>query len=201
MTQRPTSDAGFTLVEALVSLFVFGLIAAGSVAMLMQSVDSQRRVSLAQGMLRDVQVARALFSGDVAQIVAREVRAIDGTRRPSFIGGDETIALAFTRGAAEPSENGGASTNLAYVEYVIEDDQLLRRSRVFLDATDQTPITERVVLSDVRDVRFEFYDGFNWRGEWVVRNRDQAMPRAVALIATAPRYGEIRINALMEVTP
>ncbi|HRO03442.1 MAG TPA: prepilin-type N-terminal cleavage/methylation domain-containing protein, partial [Terricaulis sp.] len=69
MTARAANDSGFTLVEALVSLLVFSLIASGCVAMLMQSVESQRRLGAAHETLRELQTTRALLANDLAQLV------------------------------------------------------------------------------------------------------------------------------------
>ena len=79
MTAR-ASDAGFTLVEALVSLLVFGLIASGAVLMLAQGVATHARVGAAQAALRDVQNARALLAADLMQYAPREIAAPEGVR-------------------------------------------------------------------------------------------------------------------------
>lgn len=196
MSARAPNEAGFTLVEAMVSLFVFSIIALGCVAMLMQSVDSQRRVSEAHEALRELQTARALLAGDMAQLVARDVRQADGTRRPSFVGGDAGTALSFVRAAAEADAARGAVTTLSYVEYTIEDDQIVRTSRAYLDANDVTPTVERVIFARAADAHFEFHDGIEWREQWTSIG-GQAPPRAVALVATVPRYGEVRLEALV----
>lgn len=194
MSRAIRSDAGFTLVEALVSLFVFSLIAAGCTALLMQSVRSQRSLGEAHEQLRELQNARALLEADLGQIALRQVRTVEGARRPAFIGGDDETAMAFVRASAEPDPDHGARTRLAYVEYRIEEDRLVRVSRTHLDAIVDTPSAERVVLTQAKDIRFEFFDGVTWRPQWVAVSR--GAPRAVALVATLPRYGEVRIETL-----
>lgn len=194
MSARRAPDAGFTLVEALVSLFVFSLIAAGSVLMLMQSVDTQNRVGEAQAELRQVQTARALLSADLAQYVGRQVRE-PASVRPRFIGGDADTPLAFVRAAGEPNPEQGARTSLALVEYDIVDDILVRRTRAQLDASMPAAMAERVVLSDVADTRFEFFDGTRWHEQWLVGQHSAVPPRAVALLFRSRRYGEMRIEA------
>ena len=194
-------DAGFSLVEALVSLFVFGIISAGCVAMLMQSANTQNRVAAAHASMRELETARALLNADLAQMVGRGVREADGRERPRFVGGDEDVALVFVRASAEPAAEGGAYTSLAVVEYTIEEGAVVRRSRAFLDATADTPVSARVLFADAQDARFEFFDGVSWRTQWLTGVGGQALPRAVALVATLPRYGEIRIEALTGAQP
>ena len=197
MSARPPRDAGFTLVEALVSLFVFSLIASGCVLMLMQSVDTQRRVGDAHQALRELQTVRALLAADMAQLVLRDIREADGQRRPAFIGGDANAPLTFVRAAAEPDGEGAAITSLALVEYRIADGQLIRASRAELDVAGATPMSERVVLSNAANPRFEFFDGAQWGEQWLVAPGGGAAPRAVALIVELPRYGEVRVEAIV----
>lgn len=194
---RPSREAGFTLVEALVSLFVFSLIAAGSVLMLMQSVNTQNRVSEAQAALREVQTARALLAADLSQFVAREVREADGAARPRFIGGDADFPLAFVRAAAEPDEAGGALTRVMLVEYAFVDGAITRRARERLEADADAPMGERIIVAEAEEPRFEFYDGAVWRDQWLVGATGGAPPRAVALVFNSPRYGEVRIQAIV----
>lgn len=188
-------DAGFTLVEALVSLFVFGLIASGAVLMLMQSVETQNRVSAAEQALRELQTTRALLSADLSQLALREVREADGTARPRFVGGDETTPLAFVRAAAEPDASGRAVTTLSFVQYRFVDGAIERLSRADLDAAAPEPAPARVLVRESEDAKFEFFDGATWRDTWGVGSAGASPPRAVALVFTSSRYGAVRIEA------
>lgn len=197
MSARAESEAGFTLVEALVSLFVFGLIAAGSVAMLVQSAQSQRSVSEAQAALAELQTTRALLAADMLQLAPRQAHDADGRARPSFVGGDDAVALGFTRAMAEPDEAGASVTSLVYVEYLVRDGALVRRTRQALDATAATTSSERVMIAHADAIAFEFFDGAQWRQQWRASGSVSAPPRAVALVADLPRYGRVRVQALV----
>lgn len=198
MSERRSNEAGFTLVEALVSLFVFSLIAAGSVMMLMQSVDSQRRVAAAHQELRELQTARALLAADMAQLVMRDVRQPGGARSPRFIGGDANQPLAFVRAQAEPDPEQGARTALTLVEYRFVDGAIVRASRADLDSgADEPAMAERVLISEAVNPRFQFFDGVQWTQQWVIAPRGGAAPKAVALVFETPRYGEVRIEAIV----
>jgi type II secretion system protein J len=194
---RASDDGGFTLVEALISLFVFSLVAAGSVLMLMQSVDTQNRVGEAQVALSEVQAARATLSADLAQYVPREVREANASVRPRFVGGDADMPLAFVRAGAEPDPDRGAVTTVALVEYRFAGGAIVRRSRQRLETGADGEAAERVLVADAGEPRFEFFDGVEWRREWLVGARGASPPRAVALIFTSRRYGEVRIEALV----
>lgn len=201
MRKRAQRDSGFTLVEALVSLFVFSLIASGCVLMLMQSVDSQKRVSEAHQALRELQTTRALLAADMAQLVMRDVREANGQRRPAFIGGDADMPLAFVRASAEPDPERGVVTTLSLVEYRFLEGRIVRASRAELDAAAVSPMAERVVLSAAANPRFQFFDGSRWLDQWLAPPGGGAAPAAVALVFETPRYGEVRIEVLVGLGP
>ncbi len=185
-------DAGFTLVEAMVSLFVFALIASGATLMLTQSVSAQARVGEAHERLREIQVAQALLNADLAQIVARPVRADEAGEAPAL--------LTLVRASAEPREDAPYATALAHVEYVLRGETLVRRSRSAIDATAEAPVTERVLFTHIEDARLETFDGAAWRPEGTLDLR-RGVPRALAISGKIARYGDVRIAAATGLTP
>lgn len=193
MTARPPADAGFTLVEALVSLFVVSLLSLGCLAVVSQSVISQKRVAAAQADLRAVQNARALLSADLAQLVNRSVRGLDGSRAPIFEGGGDP-ALAFVRAGGDPEPGKPLATTLVYVQYVFENGALVRKTSPYLDPNAEGELSERVIFPKAERAKFQFFDGSEWRDDWVGEAASAGWPRAVALIATVPRYGEVRLE-------
>jgi len=188
-------EAGFTLVEALVSLFVFALVAGGCVAMLEQTVQAQGRVGDAQEELRLVQSARALLVADMTQLAPRIVRN-DGDQGRVFIGvGGVQPDIRFVRAAGESGDGDQLSTSLVAVEYTLDvNGRLVRRTRNVLDPGGEPDVRERTLLAGAQDVRFEFHDGSAWREDW--SSAGLLIPRAVAIIATLPRYGRVRLQAL-----
>lgn len=199
MTPRacPSSDAGFTLVEALVSLFVFSIVAGGAALLLTQTVSAQKQVAAAHESLRGLQITRALLAADLAQIAVRSVRADTGGHAPLFVGGDAEAAMAFVRAAGARDASFGATNRLAYVRYVIEGDRLVRYSRAELD-TGPTELGERrVLLEGASALKLQFFDGGRWVDAWA----GASAPKAVALEASVERYGEVRIEALVGLGP
>jgi general secretion pathway protein J len=185
-------EAGFTLVEAMVSLFVFALLATGCVAMLAQSVSAQGRISEAEQAMRGLQAARAMLASDLAQ-VAPGPPVQYGDERSAFDGVGAGVAserhIRFMRGVGSPDPLAPFATSLARVEYFVDQQGRLVRRAVQAngDASD------RLVLAGASDVRFEFNDGLAWVQEW--RTPNGAPPRAVAILADTPRYGTVRLSA------
>jgi general secretion pathway protein J len=188
-------NGGFTLVEALVSLMVFSLIAAGSAALLIQASRAQARVAEAHEAMRTLQLTRAILNSDLSQIAPRSPRSASGVPGPRFLGGDAVVALGFVRAAVVREASTGATNVLAYVQYTIEADRLIRRTSPALEMPIASGPDDQVLLSGARNLRFEFYDGSVWRRQWI-SGSGASMPRAVALVAETPRYGEVRIEVL-----
>jgi len=195
MNAPDSREAGFTLVEALVSLFVFALVAGGCVAMLGQSVEAQSRVGDAQEDLRVLQSARALLVSDAAQIALRPTR-VEGQQGRVFLGvGGAQPKISFVRSAGEIGAEDQLSTSLVAVEYGLDaDGRLVRRTRNALDPGAAAESRERVLLAGAKNISFEFHDGASWREDWAATG--MTAPRAIAIIATLPRYGRVRLQAL-----
>jgi general secretion pathway protein J len=189
------ADAGFTLVEALVSLLVFSVIAAGSAALLIQASRAQARVAEAHEALRALQMTRATLNADLSHMAPRNPRAADGGLGPRFLGGDATVALGFVRAAAVRASEGGVTNALAFVQYSIEGDRLIRRASPVLETPLAAGPDDQMLLSGARNLRFEFYDGSVWRQQWI-SGGGAGLPRAVALAGETPRYGDVRIEIL-----
>ena len=115
MKSAAQSEAGFTLVEAMVSLFIFALVAGGAVLLLSQTLQAQGRVEAAQEELRALQSARSLLVSDFAQITPRIVRK-EGRLPVVFhaVGGARP-EMSFVRGAGEPGSDDRISTSLVAV--------------------------------------------------------------------------------------
>jgi len=54
-----------------------------------------------------------------------------------------------------------------------------------------------VLFAEASAAHFEFFDGAQWTEQWLIGPGGGAAPRAVALIVDLPRYGEVRIEAIV----
>jgi general secretion pathway protein J len=194
MSKHSHSEAGFTLVEALVSLLIFSLIAGGGVLLLSQTLQAQGRVEAAQEELRSIQSTRALLTSDFAQIAPRAVRE-QGKQPFIFQGvGGAKPAMSFVRATGKPGAPDQVTTQLVVVEYSIADDgSLVRATRAAIDPGPTATERKRTVVATPGETQFEFNDGAGWRTDWP---SSFAVPAAVAITLTLPRYGKVRLQAL-----
>lgn len=194
MNPRLPQEAGLTLVEALVSLFIFALIASGGVLLLSQTLQAQARVESSQDELRIVQSTRALLAADFAQIAPRAVR--DGGAQPVvFQGvGGARPSMSFVRAAGQAGSQDRVATRLVAIEYRLDDNgNLVRITRNAIDPGPEATEQSRLLVAAPSEAQFEFNDGGAWRTDWPAVS---SVPRAVAISFILPRYGRVRLQAL-----
>jgi general secretion pathway protein J len=88
--------AGFTLVEMLIALAIFGMLTAAGVALLTLTVRTQETSNRLLGEVGELRRLDALLTADFALAAPRLSRDRDGNVRPAMIGGagDDELLLA-----------------------------------------------------------------------------------------------------------
>lgn len=172
---------GFTLVEMLVALFIFSLLAVASVMLLRTAVDSDAATGERLNDMAVMQGYLSLMEADLSQAVARSYRDQDGSRKAAFEGardGSGELIFTFTRGGRS-NLNGEARSSLQRVEYRLNGDIL---ERVHFDQVDGGTASEPAKLLDnVSAVTLRYRDR---RGAWVDGWRPERLydiPRALEL--------------------
>jgi general secretion pathway protein J len=212
-----TRRSGMTLIEVLVAMLVFALVAAAAALSLRLATDARDQLSSAEARLAELEIARLLIKEDLAQVVARRTRDEFGdTFGPAFLGGvetrirppvpGETLLAAFVRGGWANPEYDAPRSSLQFVEYLVRDGALIRRTRPFLDDARGQPRHERVLMGAVRDVSIRFLGApltaiarddpdAGWQVGWPIPGASyaDAPPRALALTVTMQRYGSMRL--------
>ena len=171
--------AGFTLVEMLVALFIFGLLAAAGVTVMSYAIDSQAQVRTHMDRTAEFQRMRAILKADLAQAAPRRTRGLDGQPSPSaFIGGGSGGAvLTLTRRGWENAD-GRPRASLQYVEYRLVEDRLERATRPALDGAALGP--PQVLYTGVSALQPAFLSRGRWTPTWLGELSTQ-LPDAVRL--------------------
>ncbi|KAB7767852.1 type II secretion system minor pseudopilin GspJ [Xanthomonas maliensis] len=182
---------GFSLVELLVALAIFALVASAAVVILRQSIDQREIVQLRLQQLREVQLAHALLRSDLQQAAVRRTRNGDGNAaRTAFVaeaaGGSGPLLAFVRRGWSNPDQAPRAS--LQYVEYRLVEDRLERRTRPALDGAALGP--PYVLLRGVRSAVLGFHYRAQWSDGW--SGGLEALPDAVALELELEQWGYLR---------
>ena len=136
---------GFTLLEMLVALAIFGLLAVMSYGGLASVLEQQFRTEAEAERLAALQKAYLIMQRDIEQVVARPVRDGFGDEQPP-LAGDQ--ALEFTRGGWS-NPLGRPRSNLQRVAYAWDDRQLRRYVWQVLDRAQDSQPLGQLLLENV----------------------------------------------------
>ena len=203
---RRAARAGFTLIEVLVALAVFGIMSMLAYAALGRTLSNADFLGERMDRLQSVQRTVRYLSTDVMQAAPRPVRSdLGDTFDPavsSSLGADFPIEL--TRGGwTNPA--GLPRGTLQRVAYRIEDDELVRYHWTVLDRTFANEPVATVLLDGVESLEFLYYQANDEVSQsWPPLLQEGAAglrlrPRAVEIVLTLTDQGEIR--RLLEVAP
>lgn len=197
---------GFTLIEVLVALAIFGLLAAIAYGTLSATLSNADVLTERMQRLQSLQRTMRYLSEDFMQLAPRPVREDLGENLAPALHTDvqSDFAVALTHGGWS---NPGALPRgtLRRVAYRLEENELVRYHWTVLDRTLSNEPAGRVLLDDVDSVVFRFMqDNGDWTEQWPPDNRPGFLglrhrPRAVEIVLTLTDATEIR--RLLEVAP
>lgn len=159
---------GFTLIEVLVSVFIFSIIAVIAYRGYSDAATSSMHMREQMDRLKAVQTTIRLFTQDFEQLAPRPVRDVLGQTPVGALKADARAeyVVALTRaGWSNPA--GTQRSTLQRVEYVLEDDTLRRHHWNVLDRTLANEPVERELIKGVESVQLRFLDANrNWNNQW-----------------------------------
>ena len=192
MKSRPqTARSGFTLIEVMIALLIFALLAAAGVLVLSQSIDNRFVVKTATDRTAELQRLRASLSADLGQAAPRRVRAANG--QPAF----STILAAEAPGdpllvlvrAGWSNPDGRPRASLQRVEYRLVEDRLERRVYPYLDGARPGP--PQVLYQGVSAPAVAFISE-GAEAPRFLPSPGRPLPDAVRLDLTLEGYGPVR---------
>lgn len=162
MTAGEQREAGFTLVELMVALLIFAILASAGVALLSFSVRAQAATGAKLDDLAALQRTLSLLSADLAQASDRPVRDEAGTVLPAFVGENGAGSgpvLRLVRGGWTNLDAQPRAT-VQKVAYRLNDGTLERLAYPRLDGA--TPLPGQPMLTRVQSIAVRY----RYRGAW-----------------------------------
>jgi general secretion pathway protein J len=185
------SASGYTLVEVLVAVLVFAVLAASAYG----ALNALSRAAVAHRdhatELAGLQLTMTRLAADLRQLSHRSVRDGFGQVGPALTG--SATALQGTRaGWSNPNEL--RRSQLQRFAWQFDGRELLRLAWPVTDpAPAALPVPEAIDLA-VRDLRLAYRDAQGaWYDQWPPRRAsDQALPSAIELRIDTVRFGALR---------
>jgi len=173
-------SAGFTLLELLVAMMVFAVLATLAYQGISAALRAQTGVTETQARWTALQRAQALFARDISQLVARPVRDARGDRQPALVARPGQLSLV--RGGM-PNPLDFPRSDLVRVNYRLVDGFWQRAASPVLDAAPGDAPEFATVLTGVSQAELLWLDDEGrWRGDWPPPNAPpEALPRALRL--------------------
>jgi len=190
---------GFTLLEMVVAISIFAIIAAISYSALNNFLDARAHITSANERLRSLQTVFALLEQDLRYAVNRSVRNEYGDLEPAFIGGPDQPLAAGERlrlTTARPAPVGPGLHQLTRVAWRLDDGTLYRVAWRVLDRDIDSEAHARRLMTDIDDIDFRFFtfdngDELRAESEWRVALRLPQGVEVTLLAADEPAYQRI----------
>ncbi|MEM7195371.1 MAG: type II secretion system minor pseudopilin GspJ [Pseudomonadota bacterium] len=187
---------GFTLIEVLVSVAIFAVIAAISYATLSQYINVRDRLQDSYKRIQGLQQSLTILERDLRYLSNRSVRDEFGDNERPFIVDNEFgldgELIRFTM--AEPDFENTGLAKLRRVVWRLEDGDLYREVWSALDRDQDAELASLVVMEQVDSV---LIDAFEWNDIQGVRRMDRSaisgnVPYGLELIITLDNDQEFR---------
>ena len=190
---------GFTLIEVLVAMAIFGVLTLLSYMALGQTLANAEMLTAQMDRLQAIQRTMRYLSNDLASAAPRPVRNQigDGLLPAISISVANEYLLAVTHGGWSNPAGLPRSTQQRSV-YLLQEDKLIRAYYTVLDATYSNEAISTEILDGVERLEFRLVDdNGNTSNQWPPvgvqgGSRNFLRPRAVEIILTLEGEGEIR---------
>ncbi|MES2218069.1 MAG: type II secretion system minor pseudopilin GspJ [Pseudomonadota bacterium] len=183
---------GFTLLEILVALFIFTIIAIIMTRALHMIFESQTHTEENSARMAALQIATLYLEHDLTQAIDRPIMNGSNEREAAFIGKSDNFH--FTHGGqANPQAQLDRST-LQRVNYRMADQHFTRETWQVLDQISTSKSDQRQLLDKVTEVRFEYLDDKGkYSNSWPPQDKTKAppLPNAVRVHLTLAHWGTI----------
>ncbi|WP_105188106.1 type II secretion system minor pseudopilin GspJ [Pseudoalteromonas sp. T1lg48] len=175
----------FTLVEVLVALAVMAFIIGATHQIFEVSTRTKDMSEETLDRLSRLQTVFRVMEQDFSQISKRKVRNEAGDFQEKyllherFLFDSELDGIAFIRNGWSNPGYLLPRSELQAVAYRVQEGRLERLYRLYVDQLDGSEPRVQVLLHDVEDFSFEFFDGEaqKWQAQW----QQEKLPKAVAV--------------------
>jgi len=188
---------GFTLLEILIALTIFAILATITSSSLYYAFNTRNLVNIQANRLNELQLAISIIQQDTLQIVDRAIRGNEMRQFPVLVGQSEY--MEFTRdGFVNPKSRQKRST-LKRIGLACLDGALVHRTWNSLDPIDRNQYEDRVLIKNVNKCTFSYLNQNlqslpEWREEALNEEQQtEIFPKALQINLTLKDWGPINL--------
>jgi len=180
---------GFTLLEILVAIAIFSIMAVFAYSTLQQVLSTNQHLQKQADDLAQLQFLFGCFLEDVSQLTQRSIRDEFGATEPALIGSSQLLKLTRS-GWENPLES--KRSNLQRVEWILEGKTLYRQYWTVLDRTRFNQPIKTALLKDIEMLEFRYLDSNNvWQKEFPPKPPAQTTIKAVEMSFSLKNWGKL----------
>jgi general secretion pathway protein J len=191
MSHFYAKSSGFTLLEILIALFIFAILALLLSSALHNVIGIQSRTEQNADRLHDTQIALLMMSRDITQAINRPVFTAGGGQEAAFVG--KPTSFTFTHAGVSNANGKVLRSTLQRVRYFIDGTTLWRYTWAALDQAPQSAPLKRALLTNIESASFEYLDSKKvFRHEWPAQDGTrELLPRAVRINFVIKGWGKL----------
>jgi general secretion pathway protein J len=196
--QQALRDRGFTLLELLIAIAIFAIVAVLAMGGYNQLLMQRERASQSMQRARSIQRAVIRLTQDFQQLEPRPVRDATATvSNPALFAPTNSYTAEFTR-AGWTNPAGVSRATLQRVGYRLTDGKLYRDYWTVLDRGLNAVPVQAQLIDKVKSFTLRYMDfSRQWQTSWPANSvgglgRDRALPLAVEITLTLEDWGEIK---------
>lgn len=138
---------GFTLIEIMLALFIFAILAMIAATGLFAVIKSRDITTKHVNRLLALQIANVIIQRDILQAIDRPITDKNGQPLPAFI--LKNNYMEFTRAGFTNPFGTYRRSNLQRVAYVYQGNDLIRETWLHLDRAPTAKPTKKVLLKNI----------------------------------------------------
>ena len=188
---------GFTLLELLIAIAIFSIIATFAYAGLNVVLDTKQQTDEHLEALSKMQLGLHLLQMDIEQTVDRPIRNEYGDSEPALrSGGQSELLLELTRtGYANPMKL--PRSQLQRVGYLLEEETLYRVTWPVLDRAQDSEPRRQTLFSGVDSLTLNFFDKemkrqTRWPPQSTQDTDEIGLPKGLEMVIETKSMGNLR---------
>ena len=192
---------GFTLVELLIAIVLFSILSVGSYQVLNSVISSHRKLSSHNEKFEGLRRAVNMLTRDLQQVQPRTVINAYGDQENALIleSADPSRLVLSSGGWDNPLM--AARGTVARIDFFVEDEVLIKRLWLVLDALDQESHFDMPLLKGVSEFQIRALDSDQrWVSFWPMEGLPATeLPRALEVKLVVAELGTI--TRVLELLP